>query len=62
MFGIGFSEMLFIGGIIVLIFGASQIPKVARAVGEGLREFKKGVKEAKESDESEVNKIDDAKK
>ncbi len=38
--------------IVVLLFGASRIPKLARGLGEGVSEFKKGMKEGgTESDE-----------
>jgi sec-independent protein translocase protein TatA len=47
---IGLGEALIIGGAVVLLFGASQLPKLARSLGEGLKEFKKAVKEAKEPD------------
>jgi sec-independent protein translocase protein TatA len=33
---------LLIVGIVVLLFGASRIPKLARAFGEARREYKKG--------------------
>ena len=55
---IGFTEILIIGGLIILVFGASQIPKIARSIGEGLKEFKKGIKEAKEIDNKEINEPD----
>jgi sec-independent protein translocase protein TatA len=45
---IGMSEMVVVGGVLVLVFGASQIPKVARSVGEGLKELKRSVREANE--------------
>lgn len=48
---IGIGEILIFGGVLVLVFGATQIPKIARSIGEGLKEFKKSVKEAKEMDE-----------
>jgi sec-independent protein translocase protein TatA len=50
---IGIGEILIFGGVLVLVFGATQIPKVARSLGEGLKEFKKSVKEAKEMDEED---------
>ncbi|MBN2532782.1 MAG: twin-arginine translocase TatA/TatE family subunit [Spirochaetales bacterium] len=50
---IGLGEILIFGGVLVLIFGATQIPKIAKSLGEGLKEFKKSVKEAKEMDEEE---------
>jgi len=57
LFGaLGLPEILIIGGLIILIFGATQIPKIARSLGEGLKEFKKGVKEAKEMDKEEDKK------
>ena len=50
---IGLPETLIIGGVLVLVFGATQIPKIARSLGEGLKEFKKSVKEAKELDDEQ---------
>ena len=41
---VGFNELLIIFGIIVLIFGASKIPQLGRGLGEGIRNFKKGLK------------------
>ena len=38
-------EWWIVGGIIVLLFGGSQLPKLARSVGQASTEFKKGVKE-----------------
>lgn len=49
----GMGEILIIGAIIVFLFGATQIPKLAKSIGEGLVQFKKSVKEAKEFDTEE---------
>lgn len=43
---IGVGEALIIGGVVVAIFGASRIPKLARYIGEGFKEFKKAFREA----------------
>ena len=44
LFGpVGFPEMLVIGGVIILLFGAKRIPEVARSLGRGVTEFKKGL-------------------
>ncbi len=40
MFGLGASELLILLGIIVLLFGASRLPKLAASVGEAIRELK----------------------
>ena len=42
--GLGMPEILLILGIVVLLFGASRIPEVARSLGKGVDEFKKGLK------------------
>lgn len=46
MFGtLGFTEILMIGGVIAVLFGAKNIPKMGRYIGSGIREFKAGVKD-----------------
>jgi sec-independent protein translocase protein TatA len=42
---IGPLELILILVVVVLLFGASRIPKIARSLGQGLKEFKKGLKE-----------------
>ncbi|MBN2803061.1 MAG: twin-arginine translocase TatA/TatE family subunit [Deltaproteobacteria bacterium] len=37
-------EWLVIAGVIVLIFGAAKIPKLGKGLGEGIRNFKDGLK------------------
>jgi sec-independent protein translocase protein TatA len=40
--------------VIVVVFGSSQIPKIARSLGSAQNEFKKGLDEGKrESDKSD---------
>jgi len=41
---IGISELLIILLIVVIIFGASKLPKLGRGMGEGIRNFKQGLK------------------
>ncbi|MEK7865857.1 MAG: twin-arginine translocase TatA/TatE family subunit [Planctomycetota bacterium] len=43
--GLGWSEILLIVGIFVLFFGAWKIPQLARGLGQGISEFRKGVKD-----------------
>ncbi|NRA64028.1 MAG: twin-arginine translocase TatA/TatE family subunit [Pseudobacteriovorax sp.] len=54
----GVPEMLIIGGVIVLLFGASKLPKLGGAIGESIKNFKKGVNDdsPKITEESEKKK------
>lgn len=45
MFGLGGTEMGVIFLLILLIFGPSQIPKMARGLGQAIREFRKAQRE-----------------
>ena len=45
----GFQELLIILLIILVIFGASKLPQLGRGLGEGIRNFKKGLKSDDES-------------
>lgn len=40
----GPSELILIFLIVVVLFGASRIPQIGRGLGEGIRNFKKGLK------------------
>jgi sec-independent protein translocase protein TatA len=40
-FGIGHWELLILAGVILLIFGSSKVPRIARELGQGLREVRK---------------------
>ncbi len=39
----GPAELLVIVAIIVILFGATKIPALGRGLGEGIRNFKKGL-------------------
>ena len=42
MCGLGMGELLIILAIVVLLFGASRLPQLGKALGETVRNFKKG--------------------
>ncbi|MBM4395665.1 MAG: twin-arginine translocase TatA/TatE family subunit [Deltaproteobacteria bacterium] len=43
MFGIGWSEVLIILVVALLVLGPTRLPDIARGLGKGLREFKRAV-------------------
>ena len=51
--GLGWQEILIVLLIVLLLFGARRLPELARALGQGIREFRKSVKEISEDSESE---------
>lgn len=47
MFGIGFSELLVIFAVALIVVGPNKLPDVARALGRGYAEFKRAMDELK---------------
>jgi sec-independent protein translocase protein TatA len=43
--GIGAPELLILFAILLLVFGAAKLPKLARSMGQAGKEFKEGMKE-----------------
>lgn len=50
---LGPTELIVILIIVMLLFGAARLPKLARSLGESSREFKKGIAEAERADRAE---------
>lgn len=51
-FGLGnlsASEILILLLIVLLVFGANRLPDTGRAIGKGLREFKRALSDAEDS-------------
>jgi len=49
MFGLRWPELLLIFAVVLLLFGASRLPEVGKALGGALRGFKKSVSGEDES-------------
>jgi len=52
---IGFPELLIILVVILVLFGAKKIPDLAKGIGQGIKEFKKGIKDGEDEDKSSEN-------
>lgn len=49
----GPGEWIIIFAILLLLFGATRIPQLARSLGKSMGEFKKGVREGAEDGKAE---------
>lgn len=47
MLKLGMGELVVILLIVLLLFGAAKLPKIAKALGKSLKEFKKASKDVK---------------
>ncbi len=55
---LGGTEMIIIGIIFIIFFGAKKLPELARGLGQGIKEFKNATKEVKDNIE-EATKSED---
>jgi sec-independent protein translocase protein TatA len=53
---LGYQELLIILAIVVVLFGASRLPQLAKALGQSKRAFKEGQDEAEEEARVEAAK------
>ncbi|WP_457601204.1 twin-arginine translocase TatA/TatE family subunit [Hydrogenivirga sp.] len=54
------SELIIILLVVFVLFGASRIPEAGRALGEGIRNFKKGLSGEEEKPKLENKEENDA--
>ncbi|HUU40714.1 MAG TPA: twin-arginine translocase TatA/TatE family subunit [Desulfatiglandales bacterium] len=53
MFGLGTTEIIIIGVIIVFIFGAKRLPEIGKGLGGAIREFRNIKKDATPDEQNE---------
>ncbi|MEE9184670.1 MAG: twin-arginine translocase TatA/TatE family subunit [Acidimicrobiia bacterium] len=59
MGGLGLPELLVILVIVVVLFGASRLPGLAKSLGSSAKEFRKGLDEDEEEDEDDASASSD---
>lgn len=52
---LGFSELLFIFAIVLILFGPAKLPQLGRSLGEAIKNFKSGLNSAAVSVEEQDN-------
>ncbi|TFG46225.1 MAG: twin-arginine translocase TatA/TatE family subunit [Gemmatimonadales bacterium] len=43
---IGFSELMILMVVVLLVFGAKRLPEIGSSLGRGIREFKRSISDA----------------
>ena len=56
-FNLGMTEMLVVGVLLLLVFGAKRLPEMGSSLGKGIIEFKKSLKEVKTTIEDDVDVV-----
>jgi sec-independent protein translocase protein TatA len=51
---LGPTELIIILVIVLLLFGSTRLPKLAKSLGEASREFKKGTEEREEEEQAKA--------
>lgn len=49
---LGTTELLLLGGLALLLFGGKKVPEMMRGLGQGVKEFKKGMMDINDSTDS----------
>jgi sec-independent protein translocase protein TatC len=57
---VGPTELIIVLAIVLLLFGAKRIPELARGLGTGIREFKRGARDEGEEKKERLNNLSPA--
>lgn len=52
----GPTELIIIAGVVLLLFGARKLPQLGGAIGESIKNFKKGIKDEGSAADSAATK------
>jgi TatA/E family protein of Tat protein translocase len=52
--GLGMQELIIVLIILLLLFGSTRLPQLAKGMGKSIREFKKGINDGEDDNELEA--------
>jgi len=58
--GIGAPELIIVLVVVLLLFGTTRLPKLARSLGQASKEFKQGVSDSREEPEGDLKRTEPA--
>ncbi len=56
MFGLGTHELILIAVVVIVLFGATRLPQLGDAIGKGIRNFKRGMREVRDEEQQDREK------
>ena len=62
MFGLGVGEVLLILVVVLIVFGPTKLPDLARTFGKAMAEFRRASRDLRETFEVEFNRMDETSK
>lgn len=61
VFGMGWIELVLILVVVLIIFGPKNLPKLGKAIGNGIKGLRKGVQSGKEKIDEKFDAVEDEK-
>ncbi|RJQ48153.1 MAG: twin-arginine translocase TatA/TatE family subunit [Nitrospiraceae bacterium] len=58
MFGLGTTELIIVLVIVVVLFGASRLPRIGSGIGEAIKNFRNSTSDSRELEDAPKNKTD----
>ena len=62
MFGLGTTELMIILVIVIIVFGAKRIPMLGKGIGQGIKDFRKALREVDDEDGEDSGSVNDQNK
>jgi sec-independent protein translocase protein TatA len=59
---LGTGEIVMIVGAVVVLFGAEKLPRLGSAIGESIKNFKKGIRSEEEEEKQKEKSIENSSK